>query len=934
MIRQRHIYFFRIIQIGLLTLICNFSIGQQLTYDFQYFSKESGLTDHRVLSILEHSDGFVWVGTYNGLNRFDGYEFMEIPLPDRKESTNGTLDPYIDELYELDDGKIIVIYGDGGGSYNQIAIIYDPLTNKSKEIVLEDFNQPTPTLKVKNGQPLKIKLLTTEWNSTQSKVSDHFGNYILQEAENGKRRTLLVLKSGEILDITETRNTLFNSQVFGNDFSKIIFFSSLNGMVKLDIHRSPFKTYLNADLEDWGYNLSGRAIGTINNGKVLFSTEQQELALLDNSTKEVKTVSLINHPQQKKTFPKGSKDIRSIYSENDSIVWLTYYYSYGLMKLNVNTGEAISYLGEDNALHNKFISSIRTQDDKILILTYNRAKTIQLIEFDLKSLQKKYYTSISKILSKVEARSTAILQTKNQNIWIGTTLGLFQLDLTNEKLLNAYYSENLLGRDTSEAYSKHYILPANSILSLYENEDNELLIGTDGGGVIILNLLTGAFEVLDKSKGMSDNIVCSILPDPKGYWFGTYNGLAFFDKEQKSFRNFFKKNGLGHNEFNRFSAAQDTDGINYFGGMNGFISFDPREVLEQKNPTEILFCNAVYFDQGESEQINEFVGLDEYTKINIPSSNRSCSFLMSMTDFKNADNHQYDYKLESKSSLFSNSEAFWQSNGRNRKIQFDYLPAGNYDLHIRGTSAEGILTNEFIIQLSVQEFFYKTWWFITACILGVSGVLYLFYRNRLNRAIEMEKLRTRLSSDLHDDVGSVLSGVAYQMELLEFTVPEENKSLVQQIAASSRRAMSQMRDVVWAMDTRKGSMQDLVDRMSEFAKELLEPLEIEYKIQTDELPLGKEIAAEVRHSVLLIFKEFLTNTVKHAEASKVSVHLFRNGKNLEMKIQDNGKGLPDDVEMSTGQGLENMKMRARKIKGQLDFLNENGFGIHLKAMVF
>ncbi|MFK8005327.1 MAG: sensor histidine kinase, partial [Saprospiraceae bacterium] len=290
--------------------------------------------------------------------------------------------------------------------------------------------------------------------------------------------------------------------------------------------------------------------------------------------------------------------------------------------------------------------------------------------------------------------------------------------------------------------------------------------------------------------------------------------------------------------------------------------------------------------------------------------------------------------LKPTNSFFENDEAIWQSNGRDRKIQFEYLPAGDYDLNIRGTSSEGIATNKFTIHLQVQEFFYKSWWFITLCILTLTVLIYLFYQNKLNRALEIEKLRTRLSSDLHDDVGSVLSGVAYQMELLEYSVPEKNRSLVQQIAASSRRAMSQMRDVVWAIDSRNSSIQDLIERMQEFAKEIIEPLEINFDFQYKDLPLKKNISAEIRHSILLIFKEFLTNTVKHAEASNITIQLFKNGKNLEMIIQDNGKGLPKDTELSTGQGLENMKMRAWKIKASLDFLENDGFGVRLKVPTF
>lgn len=922
---------FQIVIFGNLSFI---SQAQQLTYDVQYFSNEEGLSDHRVLAVLEHSNGYTWVGTYNGLNRFDGYEFVPIDLPERKESTNGTLDPYIHRLLELENGAIAVIYGDGGLIINDIAIIYDPKFGNSEEVIISKIEESTGILNFKNRAPVKFLITKKEWNGASANTYDQHGNIFKVENKDGKRLAHLTLKTGDTLDLSEVWSSLINPRIFGNDFSKIIYFTSLNGLVKLDIHRSPFKTYLNEQLKDWGYNLSGRAISDIGNGKILFSTEQKDLALLDKITGQINYISLLNKNNNQADFPEGSENIRAIFSESDSIVWLTTYYSSGLIRLNINSNIATSFLIEDNINHNKLISSIYTKDGKILTLTDGLEQIKKLISFDPETKEKEYHEIVNSILSKRESRSTCLLESKNGNIWVGTTLGLFLFDIKNKKVVSSYFKKDFPKKNTSTLYPKNHLLSANSILSLYENSKGQLFIGLEGGGLNILNIKTGDFKVFNTSDGLANNTVCSILPDENGYWLGTYNGLSYFDDQNKTFRNFYKKNGLAHNEFNRFSAAQDSAGINYFGGMNGFISFDPREVLRQQDSIKILLSKAIYFDKDGSSQLHQTIGLENNLKISIPSNNRNSSFLMSMTDFKNAVNHQFEYQLKPKNSFFDNDDAIWQSNGRDRKIQFEYLPAGDYDLNIRGISSEGISTNEFTVQLQVQEFFYKSWWFIIFCILALTGLIYLFYQNKLNRALEMEKLRTRLSSDLHDDVGSVLSGVAYQMELLEYSVPEKNKSLVQQIAVSSRRAMSQMRDVVWAIDSRNSSIQDLMERMQEFSKEIIKPLEINFDFQHKNLPLKKEISAEIRHSMLLIFKEFLTNTVKHADASNITIQLFKNGKILEMILQDDGKGLPKDTELSTGQGLENMKMRAWKIKASLDFLEKNGFGVHLKIPTF
>ncbi len=926
-------YFFVLFQtwLGIIFPIAIFA--QQLTSEIQYFSKESGLTDHRILAVLEHSNGYVWVGTFNGLNRFDGYEFVPINLPKRKQTTNNTLDLYISRLLELENGDIAVIYGDGSGTYNKIAILYDPESQQTKEVVIEDFNYYSGVLEIKDETSVHFDVSKHETNGSTTLKYDHHGNSISILSIDGQSYVQLSLTSGDTLDLTKTYSSLINPRVFGKDFSKIIYLSSLNGMVKIDIHHSPFKSYLDSDLEEWGYGLSGRAVADIGNGEILFSTEQKELVLLNAAKDELKTITFRDAKKNKDSFPSGSANIRSIYPQNDSIVWLTCYYSYGLVRLNTQTGYAKPFLLEEKHSENKFISSICTRDNEILIVCHNKNNQIQLIGFDLSTFKKRNYDFVPKLLSSLGARSTCLLESRNGTIWIGTTLGLFRIDLQQEKVLNAYVGKDNPVNVASDAFSKKAILPSNSVFSLFENKDGELLIGLDNGGLVVLDLERESFESYTSSNGLPENTVCSILPDPNGYWLGTFNGLSFFSKKEGHFRNFYKNNGLPHNEFNRFSSAKDSNGINYFGGMNGFVSFDPKEVLQPSDSVNILLSKAIYFDQAGNRSVTQIENFGSIPKITIPASNRSASFYMCMTDLVDSKNHLYTYKLEPTDSWFSSTESHWQPNGQNRKIQFDYLPSGSYRLLVKGTSAQGIATDNLVINLVVKEFFYKTWWFISLCFLTLLGVGYAFYRNRLAHVIKMERLRVRLSSDLHDDVGSLLSGVAYQMELLEYTVDDRHKSLVQKIASSSRRAMSQMRDVVWAIDSRNGTCQNLVDRMKEFAEEQLDPLNIQHSFRISALPLKKQLPAEVRHSMLHIFKEFISNTIKHSGASKVDVELFERDGHLVMLLHDDGKGR-DQAKMSTGQGLENMQMRADKINANLTFLTKDGFGIRLSVPGF
>jgi len=175
----------------------------------------------------------------------------------------------------------------------------------------------------------------------------------------------------------------------------------------------------------------------------------------------------------------------------------------------------------------------------------------------------------------------------------------------------------------------------------------------------------------------------------------------------------------------------------------------------------------------------------------------------------------------------------------------------------------------------------------------------------------LERLRIKISSDLHDDVGSILSGLAMQLSEL------------------SRSAMSRMRDAVWAMDARKDKWESLQDRMREFAEETLDEKGISYQIQFENLNLQEVLSAEIRQNLYLIFKEAITNVFKHSNATQVKINLKNMESAFEMLIKDNGK--QEKVNLNgAGLGISNIKLRAKRLQAVLEFIQKDGFGILLR----
>jgi len=217
------------------------------------------------------------------------------------------------------------------------------------------------------------------------------------------------------------------------------------------------------------------------------------------------------------------------------------------------------------------------------------------------------------------------------------------------------------------------------------------------------------------------------------------------------------------------------------------------------------------------------------------------------------------------------------------------------------------------------------------CAILFLGYNYLGQRNK-RKALEAKELfRSKLSSDLHDDVGSILTGLAMQSELVSNFADGNVKKSVDKIALMSRDAMSRMRDTVWAIDSRKDSYADLIDRMLDFGEDVLVPKNIQLKFNKDIKELDQQILPEVRQNIYLIFKEAISNIAKYSTADIVEVSLSTINNTLHLLIHDNGNVASEDVK-SSGTGTSNILARAKDLGGQAN-IKYGAFGYHVDVKI-
>ena len=189
----------------------------------------------------------------------------------------------------------------------------------------------------------------------------------------------------------------------------------------------------------------------------------------------------------------------------------------------------------------------------------------------------------------------------------------------------------------------------------------------------------------------------------------------------------------------------------------------------------------------------------------------------------------------------------------------------------------------------------------------------------------VESIKTRISSDLHDDVGTILAGIAMQSELLSLSLSDQQKTEMQEMSEMSRDAMERMRDIVWSMDVKKDKYENLIDKMKDYAGNKLEKSSFKHQFIVDGVEGTQIINPDVRKNLYLIFKEALTNIFKHSKGDEVLIKLIKNQEGLQLRVFDNGP--ISEISKSEGMGLSNMKMRAEKLGGHFSINRERGFEI-------
>jgi ligand-binding sensor domain-containing protein len=404
-------------------------------------------------------------------------------------------------------------------------------------------------------------------------------------------------------------------------------------------------------------------------------------------------------------------------------------------------------------------------------------------------------------------------------------------------------------------------------------------------------------------------------------WITTINGLICFDRAAHSFKRFTVNDGLLNNQMEGFILACDNHKIIY-AADNYLTVFNPDDLLKTSLTTGVQITGIS--SQNKSVQVErknngeKFIGLD-HTYDNF-------TFSWALPDFRNPLQNQYYCKLEG-------VDRDWKYAGNKGEMQYASLGPGTYIFKARAAAGNGIMsTQEDKIIISISPPFTKHWWFSCSVMLVIGVILYFIYRIRLNQVLKMERLRSRISGDLHDDIGSTLSSISIISEIAMKDTGTGFPALIREIKDNSISLMEKMDDIVWSINPKNDSLENLFLRIKHFASTVFEAKDIYYTIDIEDDIKNIRLPMEYRQHIFLIMKEAINNLVKYSSCTKVSIMVNYTNEILIVEISDNGRGFikPDQF---TGNGILNMNNRASKIRGTLviDSQINKGTRVHLKV---
>jgi len=702
------------------------------------------------------------------------------------------------------------------------------------------------------------------------------------------------------------------------DSSNVLWIGTFNdGLSKLDCERKKFFSLRNlTDRKKYSSKYSVGAILKDGNGDIYFGTDFEGLFKISTDTNTLESILLKSSLSESRIDQKDQTILSLLKGDSDELWAGTL--KYGLYEFNTVTNKSGNYFYTDPDTENQ-IHSLCSSDNRSGRYIWAGTLSEGLFRFDkLKKAFTKYsdLRNFNRTLS--SERIKCLLTDWEGILWIGTDMGgLNRLD--PERGLITHYK---FDKDDPDSVSDNYII------SMMETGEDVLWVGTMNKGLNRFDKKSKTFRRFTADDGLPDNTIRGIMEDETGnLWISTNNGLCRFDPVNITFRNYNIDDGLQSKEFNDGAYYKDEEGSMYFGGVNGFNFFHPRDIKDNPYVPETVITDFRIFNKSVcSGDENSFIkkNITETKEIILSYRESVFSFEFAALIYNNPSRNQYSYMMEG-------FDREWIFCGTRRFATYTNLEPGEYIFRVRGSNNDGVWNLEGTsIKIVITPPFWKTWWFRSLGIASVIGATGIAYQQKLSK-IEKEKRsqedfsrkllesqemeRKKIASELHDTIAHDILVTKNKAVIGLKKADDKNavKKILSEISELASGTLNDVRSISYNLHPH------LIDRLgiSKAIRSVINAVanssEIIFTCNIENI--DNILSKELELNLFRIIQECTSNILKHSIATEASLNILKDNRTLIITVWDNGKGISRD--RIDGLGLTGIAERVKLYNGEL-----------------
>jgi ligand-binding sensor domain-containing protein/two-component sensor histidine kinase len=350
------------------------------------------------------------------------------------------------------------------------------------------------------------------------------------------------------------------------------------------------------------------------------------------------------------------------------------------------------------------------------------------------------------------------------------------------------------------------------------------------------------------------------------------------------------------------------------------------DLYKKSLPPKVFFSQLLKNNQPDSSIFNTAVSKK------FSYSDNNLIFEFSATSFRDESKVLYSYQLEK-----DHVVGEWSAPKPVHTVSLLSLSPGSYTLKVKALTPDHVWSEtpaqyNFI----TAPPFWNTWWFRVLAMLGIVSIIFSLYKYRVNQLKKMIAVRTKISRDLHDEVGSTLSGIGLLSEValqqLDKEKEEEVRKSLSRISTNSEEMLDKMSDIVWTINPQNDSFEKVIRRLKAYAKTTTESLGVQLHFHSAEDIEQLNLDMQKRNNIYLICKEAINNAAKYSECRNLNFRLLQKDHQISISIIDDGKGFDMRQDLD-GNGLKNMRSRAEEIKANLKMDSEVGSGTSINLYI-